>query len=138
MCATGASLIDPFEQLASPDAQPPPAPRAASPAQPAAPPPAAMAASDPMADLLGLEMPTAASQPQAPPPPPPPQLQLRPSPQLSPADFQRLWGQLPAAATFAVGLSPAAASALSTRQLVSRRTTSSLLLYHSAPCVAEC
>ncbi len=74
-----------------------------------------------MADLLGLDITAAASQPPAPPPPQPSGLQLRPSPQLSPADFQRLWGQLPAAATFAVALSPAAASALGTRQLVSKQ-----------------
>lgn len=69
-----------------------------------------------MADLLGLDF--AAPAPQPPPAALPPVLQLRPSPQLSPADFQRLWVQLPAAATFAVALSPAAVSALQTRQLV--------------------
>lgn len=79
-----------------------------------------------MADLLGLDITAAAPQPPASPPPHPPGLQLRPSPQLSPMDFQRLWGQLPAAATFSVALGPAAASALSTRQLVSKDVTTSV------------
>lgn len=78
-----------------------------------------------MADLLGLDL--GARAPQS---APPPGLQLRPSPQLSPADFQRLWGKLPASATFAVALSPAAVSTLHTRQLV----RFAVLLSPSLPC----
>ena len=77
-------------------------------------------AADPMGDLLGLGD-LLGGATAAPPPPsaaPPPQMQLQPSPQLSPAQFQQLWEALPAAASFRSALQPSAVSATQTNHLV--------------------